>query len=82
MNVVIEMKLYILFFFQTIAYRIILSGSENLQSLPLLQLHSPFQLVVLDGRIANCHYTAKIITSVSKLFTIVDITIDITNSFI
>ena len=54
---------------------------ENLQSLRVFQLNSPFQLVVLDG-IANCHYTAKIITNNSKLFTIVNITIDIANSLI
>ena len=52
---------------------------ENLQS---LQLHSPFQLVVLDGRIANCHNTAKIITNHSQFYTIVNITIDIANSLI
>ena len=34
---------------------------ENLHYLPLLQLQSPFQFVVLDG-IVNCHYTPKIIT--------------------
>ena len=51
---------------------------ENLQSNVFLsfQLHSPFQLVVLDGRIVNCHSTPKIITNHSKFFTIVNLIID------
>ena len=40
---------------------------ENLQYLPLLQLHSPFQVVVLDERIINFHlHTKKIITNNSN----------------
>ena len=30
---------------------------ENLQYLPLLQLHSPFQVVMLDGRIVKLQLT-------------------------
>ena len=47
-----------------------------------ITVHCPFQLVVLDGGIANCHYTAEIITKDSKFCTIVNIIIDIANSFI
>ena len=36
---------------------------ENLQYLPLLQLHSPCGA---DGRIVTCHYTPKISTNNSK----------------
>ena len=61
MSVLIEMKLYIRFF-QTIANGKLI----NLKFLPLFQLHSPCQLVVLNGRIANCHYIQKIITNDSK----------------
>ena len=32
---------------------------ENLQYLPLLQFHSPFQLVVLDGRIVKLPLTRQ-----------------------
>ena len=32
---------------------------ENLQYLFLLQLHSPFQLMVLDRRIVTCHLYIK-----------------------
>ena len=42
---------------------------ENLQYLPLLQLHSPFQLVVLDGRIVNFHLHTKNYNKQFKLFT-------------
>ena len=70
MNVVIDMNLYKVFF-QTIANRNLTVVLENLQSLPLLQRHFPFQLlVVLDGRIANCHIQNS-----------VNIRIDIANSF-
>ena len=42
----------LIFIIRTVQY-----GSNNLQYLLLLQLHSPFQFVVLDGRMGNCHYT-------------------------
>ena len=43
---------------------------ENLQYLPLLQLHSPFQLVVLDGRIANFHLHPKNYNKQFNLFAV------------
>ena len=46
---------------------------KNLQYLPLLQLHSPFQYVVLDGRIVN--------SKQFKLFTVANKKCDIANSF-
>ena len=49
---------------------------ENLQYLPL-QLHSPFQLVVLEGRIVNFHLHTK---NQFKLFTVASRISDITNS--
>ena len=51
---------------------------ENLQYLPLPQLHSPFQLVVLDGRIVNFHYTPENYNN-SDVFTIVTKIIDRAN---
>ena len=54
---------------------------ENLQYLPLLQLHSPFQLVVLDGRIVNFHLHTKNYNKQFKLFTVANKISDIANSF-
>ena len=53
---------------------------ENLQYIPLLQLHSPFKLVVLDGRIVNFHLYAKNYNNQFKLFTVANKLCDIANS--
>ena len=50
---------------------------ENLQYLPLLQLHSPFQLVVLDG---NFHLHTKNYNKQFKLFTVANTMSDVANS--
>ena len=55
---------------------------ENLQYLPLLQLHSPFQFVVLDGRIVNFLLHTKNYNKQFKLFTVANEISDIANSFI
>ena len=54
---------------------------ENLQYLPLLPLHSPFQLVVLDGRIVNFHLHTKNYNKQFKLFTVANKVSDIVISF-
>ena len=46
-----------------------------------LSFSSTLQLVVLDGRVASCHYTSNAITSDSKFFIIVNLIIDIANLF-
>ena len=43
---------------------------ENLQYLLFLQLHSPFQLVVLDGRIVNFHLYTKNYNKQFKIFAV------------
>ena len=43
---------------------------ENLRYLPVLQLHYPFQLVVLDGRLVNVHIHTKNYNKQFKLFTV------------
>ena len=53
---------------------------ENLQYIPLLQLHSPFQLVVLDGRIVNFHSHTSNYNKQFKLFTVANKISDIANS--
>ena len=51
---------------------------ENLQYLPpLLQLHSPFQLVMLDGRIVNFHLRTINCNKQFKLFTVANKITDI-----
>ena len=54
---------------------------ENLQYLPLLQLHSPFQLVVLDGRIVNFHIHTNNYNEQFKLFAVANKISDIVNLF-
>ena len=49
---------------------------ENFQH---IQLHSPFQIVVLDGIIVNFHLHAKNYNN--KLFTVANKISDIANSF-
>ena len=49
---------------------------ENIQYLPLLQLHSSFQVVVLDGRIV------KFPKLTNKLFIIANKISDIANQFV
>ena len=70
------MKLTIIFKFMELSKAVL----ENLQYHPLLQLHSSFPLVVLEGKIVNLHLHTKNYKK-NKLFTVANKISDIANSF-
>ena len=88
MKVVIEMKLYITlkdysYLYEVVYYHYSIYGISKvvLEILQYLQLHSPFQLVVLDGRIVNFHLHTKNYNKQFKLFTVANKISDIAISF-